>query len=101
MYVIYLRNVKLAKKLNVRNCVNSTGKCTLYVQNVQSCRKIEYSKQWKFNGKLYILYGRNVWICRKIEYLELKEFNGKLCTLYVGNVWIRRKIKYPELRIFN
>ena len=24
----------LAKKLNVQNCVNSTGKCTLYVRNV-------------------------------------------------------------------
>ena len=39
----------LAKKLNVQNCVNSTGKCTLRVRNVWSCRKIKYSEQCKLN----------------------------------------------------
>ena len=46
---------RLAKKLNVQNFVNSTGKCTLYVRNVESCRKIEYSEQCKFKGKLCTL----------------------------------------------
>ena len=71
---------RLAKKLNVQNFVNYTGKCTLYVRNVQSCRKIEYSEQCKFNGKLYTFYVRNVWICRKFEYHELRKFNSIFST---------------------
>ena len=40
----------LAKKLNVQNCVNSIGKCTLYVRNVSSCRKFKYQELRKFNS---------------------------------------------------
>ena len=46
----------IAKKLNVQNCENSIGKCTLYVQNVCVCRKIECPEQQKFNRKLCTLY---------------------------------------------
>ena len=45
-----------AEKLNVQICENSLGNCIFPV--------------------------RNFWICRKIEYPKLRKFNGKLCTLH-------------------
>ena len=58
----------LAKKLNVQNCVNSTGKCTLRV--------------------------RNVWVSEKIECPKLRKFNRKLCTLYMyGMSRLAKKLK--------
>ena len=55
----------------------------IYVRLVQICRKIEISKQQKFNLKLCTIHGRNVWICRKIEHPILRKFDRKLCTLYL------------------
>ena len=84
----------IAKKLNVQNCENSIGKCTLYVRNVWSCRKIEYSEQCKFNRKLCTLYVRNVCVCRKIECPEQQKFNRKLCTLYMYAMFgLAKKLK--------
>ena len=55
----------------------------IYLRNVWISKKIECPKLRKLNRKLCTLYVRKVWICRKIQYLELRKFNGKLCTLYM------------------
>ena len=112
VYIIYVRNVWICKKieypelrkfngklctvymyatsgfaakLNIQNCENSTGNCVHY-----TCAEwLDLQKNWisraaKIRWKiLYVIHVRNFWICRKIEYLDLQKFNGKLCTLYM------------------
>ena len=105
----------------------------IFVQNVWICRKINCVELLKFNGKLCTLNVRNVQICKEIEYTELRKLKKKLCTLYlhrmsgfakklniqnsenstgnsihyiyiyiyIRNVWICRKIESLELRKFN
>ena len=55
----------------------------IYVRNVWISKKIECPKLRKFKGKLYTLYVHNVWMCRKSEYPEQPKFNRKFCTLYM------------------
>ena len=55
----------------------------IYVRNVWISKKIECPKLRKFKGKLCTLHEQNIWMCRKIEYLELRKFNRKLCRLYM------------------
>ena len=55
----------------------------IYLRNVWISKKIECPKLNKLNRKLCPLYVRKVWICRKIQYPELRKFNGKLCTLFI------------------
>ena len=55
----------------------------IFVQNVWICRKINCVELGKFNGKLCTLNVQNVHICREIEYTELGKLKKKLCTLYL------------------
>ena len=55
----------------------------IYVRNVWICRKIEYLELRNFKGKFCTLYMYERWIYKKIEYLELLKFNGNLGTLYM------------------
>ena len=55
----------------------------IFVQNVWICKKINCVEKRKFNGKLCTLNVRNVWICREIEYPELRKLKKKFCTLYL------------------
>ena len=78
---------ELDKKSNVQNCVNSKGKfCTLHVQNVWMCRKIEYPEQQKLNRKLCTLYIYGMsGLAKKLNVQNCLNSIGK-CTLYIRNV---------------
>ena len=78
-----------AEKLNIQNCINSTGNSVPYLYGT-SAEKLNIQNFVNSAGIVYIIYVRNIWICKEIEYLEIYKFNGKLCTLYVWNVWICR-----------
>ena len=99
------------EKLNIQNCENLTENyvdyiCTecldlhknwisktariqrqilyiIYVQNVRICKKIEYPKLWKFNGKLFTLYmyGRSEF-AKKLNILSCKNSMGN-CVHYI------------------
>ena len=65
----------------------------IYLQNVWISKKIECQKLRKLNRKLCTLYVRKVWICRKIQYPELRKYKREIVyVIYVQNVWISKKI---------
>ena len=79
-----------AEKLNIQNCKNSTRNCLHYI-----CTEgLDFQKNW-----ISRTAKRNGWICKKIEYLKLRKFNGKLGMLYVYGIsrWAK-KFEYPKLR---
>ena len=87
MYVIYVRNVLISKKIKCPKLPKFKGKlCTLHVQNVWICGKIEYPEQQKFNRKLCMLdiYGISK-LAKKLNVQNCVNCIGK-CTLYVRNV---------------
>ena len=103
LYTLYMyRKSGFQEKLNDLYCVNWTVNCTHNMNEILDLQKIWISKTTIIQREIVcIIYVRNLWICRKIEYTKLQKYNGKLCTLYVRNVWISKKIEYRELRIFN
>ena len=58
VYIIYVRNFWICRKIEYPNCGNSTGKLrTLHTYGMSGfVEKIEYPELRKFNGKLYTLY---------------------------------------------
>ena len=73
---------RLAEKLKIQNCINSTGNCEHYMYGL-------FGFAEKLNIQNCVNSTRN---CRNIEYPELRKFDEKLCTLDVRIVWICRKI---------
>ena len=104
LYTLYMnRMCGFAEKLDIQNCINSTGNCAHYI-----CTKcLDLLKNW---------LSRTVQIQREIVYIkctecsdlqrnwypELHKFNGKFYTLYMyGMSGFAEKIEYPELQNFN
>ena len=82
---LYVRNVWVCRKSYIQNYVNSTVNCVHYICTKRlDLLKYWISRTKKIKREIvYIIYVRNDWICRKIEYPKGRKFNGKLCTLYV------------------
>ena len=81
---LYVRNVWVCKKSYIQNCVNSTVNCVHYICTERlDLLKNWIFRAAKIRRKImYVIHVRNVWICRKIEYPKLRKFNGKFFTLY-------------------
>ena len=72
----------LAEKLHILICINSTGNCAHYMYGMSGfAEKLNVQICENSLGNC-IFPVRNFWICRKIEYPKLRKFNGKLCTLH-------------------
>ena len=73
-----------AEKLNIQNCLNSTGNCVHYMYGWSGfAEKLNIQNSVNLTGNCVHYMYRSYGFAKKIEYLELRKFNGKLCTLYI------------------
>ena len=85
---------ELAKKLNVKNCVNSKTNCVHYIYRMSGCVE-KLNIQNNENSKGNCARDTCTEISKKLNVQNCVYSTGK-CTLRVRNVWSCRKIKYSE-----